>query len=73
MLKFMVAGRALLLVERDGVQVRRDCANRQSGAGQVCFSDQLADQVMSAFRAFILQHRVQCVQPLLCFLWIVIR
>ena len=37
MLKFIIAGRALFLVERYGVQVRRDCTNRQSDTGQVRF------------------------------------
>ena len=68
MLEFIIADRTLLLVERYGVQIRRDCTNRQSDTGQVRLADQLANQVMGAFRTFMLQHRIQRIQPLLCFL-----
>ena len=68
MLQLMIAGGTLLLIKRYGIQIRGNCALRQIHTRQVRFANQLADQKMGPLCAFILQYRIQCIQPLLCFL-----
>ena len=63
-----IAGQALLLVRRDGVDVGGVRAVRQVGARAARLVDQPLEQEMRPLRTFVLQHRIERVQPLPRFL-----
>ncbi len=71
--QFLVAAGALFLVQRDGVDIGRGGADRHVVAGQPRLVDHLVDQEMGALRAFVLQYRLERIQPLLGFLRINVR
>ena len=60
-----VAGRALLHVRRNGVDVRRIRRERDVGAGAASLVDQALEQVVRALGSFALQHRFERIEPFL--------
>jgi hypothetical protein len=72
-LQLVVAAGTFFLVGRNGVQIRRSRADRHVVASHPRLMYQLADEVMSALGALVLQYGIERVQPLLGFLRIVIR
>src|SRR6266704_1524581 len=65
LLQRMIAGRPLLQVWRNRVQVRRVQRKRDVGSRSTRLVDQLLKQVMGALRALALKYRFQRVEPLL--------
>ena len=72
MFQFMVTGRTFFFIKRDRVQIRCVGTEWQIGSGKTCFIDQLANQVVSTFRAFVIQHGFKRIQPLFGFLRVII-
>jgi hypothetical protein len=73
MLELVIAGRAFLLSGRNRVDVGGIGAVREISSRAARLVDQLLQQIVRALRALILQDALQCIQPLLRFLWIRIR
>src|SRR6476619_5774984 len=73
MLELVIAGRAFLLSGRNRVDVGGVGAVGEISARAARFVDQLFQQIVRALRAFILENALECIQPLLRFLWIRIR
>jgi hypothetical protein len=71
--EFVIAGRTFLLAGWNRVDVGGICAVGKVSAGAPRFLDQLLEDEMRSFRPFVLQYAVERVQPLVCFLRIVIR
>ena len=71
--QLVIAGGALLLAGRDGVDVGGIGAVRKVSARAPRLLDQLLEDVVRALGTFMLQDSVEGVQPLVCLLRIVIR
>ena len=64
-LELVVAGRALLLPRRDGVDVGSAGAVGQVGAGTPRLVDQSFEEIVRALSTLVFEHPVQSIQPLL--------
>ncbi|MDZ7653192.1 MAG: hypothetical protein U5L03_11920 [Burkholderiaceae bacterium] len=58
-----VAGRALFLVGRDRVDVRRAGGKRRIDAGLACFLDQAIEQEVRTLRSLALEHGIERIEP----------